>query len=734
MVEAVTEIRPGTPHQLRVLTVVTLTFLPWIVVVLLTAGIWAAVNILGYSILVFAAGYSIVSASLPASSRNQAIVLAPAAGILAISALTAFWVRLGISVFWAPVLWLALACVGAACLWCDRQQWNKTTMAYGKSLAALSLLICAVFFLPGARNDAVLRQDGSFNWIYVDTQYNYAIATAIKIGSPPREPGTVTEELFYHFGPYAPAAAISRLDGLDMGDAYARVTRGASLWALVLSSFGLGTLLSLKATGEKFGGIMSVTGLFFYGALLSLFTDESNSSSHVRGAILFTIPKVDVRSDGGPFSHLILGHSTLHALAAITAIFGLCLLQRESGVVSKWREFVLLALPAFAVTVHSVGALYCLGAVAILLYWGRLKSVTSWLSILLMGCLFLGAWKIMAYGQAADAEAAAIRFGSLWDWWTIVIWFVVGLGFRIVGFRWISKPFRDPLSALVLATTVGFLMFFLLVQFTHEEQVYGMIYLQCMLSIFAFSRLSPGCWRGAERSQWAEEWIKLAKWGLILLVACAVLLRIIVHAMHSQAWVGSISAQILPCCLFILLLFGTAALMKRSRRFSTIASAALMGVLLIGFTAWIAPWLNFGLRRMKMDVTVAPGDVRSLKHLGELMVPGERFATNKHGVDSLATNTERSHAYAALSEHLVLLEGLFYHVQTSSQNFQELLRENDLMFSTTDPDTLHMLSRKWNVKWLVARPGTDIALPRPLPSWLTEQADNGSLKIYKIDP
>ncbi len=44
---------------------------------------------------------------------------------------------------------------------------------------------------------------------------------AIKSGfeSPPKAPGTATEELLYHFGPYAPAAAISRLDGLDLGDA-----------------------------------------------------------------------------------------------------------------------------------------------------------------------------------------------------------------------------------------------------------------------------------------------------------------------------------------------------------------------------------------------------------------------------------------------------------------------------------------------------------------------------------
>jgi hypothetical protein len=54
------------------------------------------------------------------------------------------------------------------------------------------------------------------------------------------------------------------------------------------------------------------------------------------------------------------------------------------------------------------------------------------------------------------------------------------------------------------------------------------------------------------------------------------------------------------------------------------------------------------------------------------------------------------------------------------------------MFTTTEAPTLRALSEKWNVKWLVARPGTDISLPRPLPGWLIEQKDCGSLKIYQV--
>ena len=64
----------------------------------------------------------------------------------------------------------------------------------------------------------------------------------------------------------------------------------------------------------------------------------------------------------------------------------------------------------------------------------------------------------------------------------------------------------------------------------------------------------------------------------------------------------------------------------------------------------------------------------------------ERFATNKHAVDSLANKTaSRSYAYAALSERPVLLEGYFDHTRKTVPGFKTLLRDNDLIFTTTDP-------------------------------------------------
>jgi hypothetical protein len=718
----------------RLSVAMALVFLPWVVVVLFTAGGWAALNFLGYAVLVFAAGYSIVSVALPAPARTQVIVLAPAVGILAISALTAFWLRLGLPVIWVLPLWLGLMAAGALCLWRDRALWAKSTVAYAGALVLLSTLICAVYFLPGARNDAVLRRDGSFNWIYVDTQCHYAIAADIKSGdAPPKTSGTATAELFYHFGPYAPSAAISRLTRLDLGDAFARVTRGASLWALVLSCFGLGSLLSLEARGGKFGAIMSVAGLFFYGALLSLFTNEVNSSSHVTGAILFKIPEVDVAADGGPFAHLILGHSMTHGLGATTTIMGLCLVQRGLGAVPKWRELILVALPPLAVGVHSVAALYCVGVVGILLFWGRLGAARSWLPIMLMFCLFLGALKIAGYGHSPEAALTTINKNPGGYWWALVVWFMVGLGFRIVGFRWISKPLQDPLSALVLASVLGLLSFNLLVKTEGGDEHYGIYYLQSMLSIFAFSRLTSGFWRGVERSQWIGEWLRLAKKGMILLAACGVLIGIVAYATHGHTGINHFRPKIVLFFLLLSLLAGASALMTRSQRFSSVGSAILMGVLLIGFSAWIAPWLNYGLGQMKMDITLTPGEVRGLKRLGELAAPGERFATNRHAVDSIVTGRERSYAYAALSERPVLLEGYRYRGVSALPWFKTMLRDNDLIFSTTDPETLRDIAKTWCVRWLVARPGTDIALPRPLPTWLVEQQNCGDLKIYRID-
>ena len=84
----------SSEHRMSV--IMGLVLLPWMAAVLYTAGAWAALNFLGYAVLVILAGCGIVTMALPAPDRIQILVLSPALGILAISALTAFWVRLGL--------------------------------------------------------------------------------------------------------------------------------------------------------------------------------------------------------------------------------------------------------------------------------------------------------------------------------------------------------------------------------------------------------------------------------------------------------------------------------------------------------------------------------------------------------------------------------------------------------------------------------------------------------------
>jgi hypothetical protein len=275
-------------------------------------------------------------------------------------------------------------------------------------------------------------------------------------------------------------------------------------------------------------------------------------------------------------------------------------------------------------------------------------------------------------------------------------------------------------------------LFNLSIQLDGNER-YGMYYLDAMFSIFAFSRLTSGWWRGVERSQWIAEWLGLAKKGMILIATCGLLIGIVGYATRGFAGIDSFRVKIFLCFLLLAFLAGTSVLMKRSRQFATVASAIIMGVLLIGFLAWITPLLNFGMGRMKMDVTISPGEVQGLKRLSELAARDERFATNKHDVDSSANKSGRSYAYAALSERPVILEGDLHHTQRDDPAFKALLHDDDLIFTTTDAETLRNLAKTWSVRWLVARPGTDIALPRPLPAWLVQQQNCGDLKIYRID-
>ena len=94
----------------RASTAVTLVILPWIIAAFVASGgsVHVAIDFLLYGILVVATGYGIICAALPCLARSQAIFLAPALGILALSGLTALWLRVPLPLVWVLPLWLGL--------------------------------------------------------------------------------------------------------------------------------------------------------------------------------------------------------------------------------------------------------------------------------------------------------------------------------------------------------------------------------------------------------------------------------------------------------------------------------------------------------------------------------------------------------------------------------------------------------------------------------------------------
>ncbi len=697
------------------------------------SGVQSALAFLEYAVLVTAAGYSVVSV-LASAARRNALLLAPAVGIVLVSSVVALGLRLGVRIAWAPAEWCVLALAGLPGLWRDRRLWLERAVPMGAWLGLLSILICGLYFVPAARRDAIRRHDGSFNWIYVDTQFFYAVSAELKTGILPlRMPGTYEDVMHYHFAPYVPAAVLARTTGISLGDAFARVTRGASYFALVLSTFALGVLLARLATGTALGGFLAVVGLFFYGSMGSLFTDAPSSSGYVTGALLHKIQALDVAADGGPFAQLILGHSMLHGLIAVTVALGLCLaLGREAGQ-GAHGQWVLLLVPALAVPMNSVAALVCLGGVTILLFADRWKSGRAWLQCVGMTAVFFVAWRVMGYSHAGDLLGGMLDLQPYRNLGTLAMEVAVGLGFRLMALRWARFPPRGPVAVLMLLGSCGLVTFFLALSLDGNER-YGAYFLQALFSIFAFAQLKPGFWRGEERARWTGAWLRLAVSLLAILGVGGVALGAAVSFAHVHTDIPYFSVRLAIVLGLLVALGGLTWMHHRGGSKQRLSSVVVMAVLAVGFLGWITPWLNYGMGRARRDVSLTPGEVQGLLRLRAASLPGEVFATNKHAVDSLVSQRERSYGYDALAERPVLLEGYLDHGVTREPGFGMLLRNNDMMFTTTDPDTVRRLAESYHVRWLVARPGTDVALPRPLPQWLHEEPNTGSLKVYEIAP
>lgn len=721
--------------EFSAVAVVGIALLPWVIAAALTGGLWIALSVIAFAVLLFVSGYAVVWAVLPLEARSGAMVLAPSAGMLALSGLSAFWLRLGLSLATISAIWLALFVVGLIGLWRNRRGVLAARVTNVVPLLVFAVLICAIYFVPGAFNDAVPLKDGGFSWFSIDTQLYHSMVSSIRNGTlPPRMAGSFTAELCYHFGPYAVAAAVSLFARISEADALVRVTRGVEQWALLFSCLGLGTMLSLRVNGKRFGGIMSVAGLFFYGSVLSLFSGVVRPRP-VASFPFFFDEGGQFPTNAGSFSHFLLGTSLLHGLETVTAIIGLCLVLGAERELPAWRTLAALFLPAFMTAVHSAAGLYCLGAVAVLLFWDRLSKWRSWFFLAVMAALFVEACNLMGYGHAPHVAAAGVQLSRLpVYWWTFTVWLVVALGIRLISFGWVTRKWNDPIAAFVLISFAGLLAFSWLGALWAGTEHYGVYYLQAILAVFAFSRLPEGFWRTSARREWVTQWLSYERHGLLLFTIGGALIGATGYAVHRAAGISHFRGRIILCVLLLALLAIMVRMWKKSPQFSNVASGIVVAVLMVGFLAWIPPWLKYRTSGQTYNVTLTSGEVRGLMQLRKIATRGDRFATNKHyPTGGTGEHTADSYAYGTLSGLPVLLEGSFDGAEENLPGFAKLNHDNDLLFATTNPDSLRTVAQSYDIHWLVLRPGTNLGLPTPLPTWLTDEQDTGDLKIYRIN-
>jgi hypothetical protein len=605
------------------------------------------------------------------------------------------------------------------------------------------LLIAAIFFLPGAIRDGVFNRDGSYNWMYVDTQYFSAIASSVKSSAGvPKTPGMGIADLNYHFGPHATAGAVSAALGISTGDAVARIVRPSGLLALLLAVYSLGSFLSWETSGETRGGILAAAGLFFYGSLASLFAVNVNSASLVSGAILLELPSASVAGNGGPFNHLIVGGSQVPGLIGLFISIRLILAKLTASDARYMKPDLLTLLPAAVFPSSLLVGIGSLGLQASLFAWFGRSSKHVWISIFVMVCTgILSAWAMGYIGPHATPEKTEFKPALLITkpetLFVFVLWFFIGLGLRIFAFARVKNPLRDAVSAALLVSVLGFVsLSVLFVEYYWSNNRYGLLFAGSILSVFSFAWLFAPF----------REAFKGNSSGLLSAVAdtmrfamfsgmAFLVLTILAWSIVGSTDPNSRYSLKLAFAASIAVLLSTVAarfFIVNLNRARPIIVFLILGVYSLGFTAWIADWLNFGLGRMKMDIVVSSGEVVGLATLRNISKKGDLVATNHHSLPNFSFGPERAYGYGALSERPMLLEGWKSSGGENHPLFEKVKRANDLLFSTSDASVARDIVRSFDIRFIVAQPGTDLLVTKSLPSWLVPISDSGSLTIYRV--
>lgn len=709
---------------------------PWIVIIAFASSPATVIIFISVFIGMFFFGKVLID-SIPADfTDSDRWLLALPAGYMTVSGLTALLLKLSVSpvtVFWITAILMAYSTV---LQFFQKKLYNYPNIHGLWLLVPLSLIISLVYYLPGAIRDAVFLPDGSFNWMYVDTQYFYAIASSVKSSSGvPLLPGTSMVEMNYHFGPYSIAGIISAALDVPVGDALVRISRPIAELSLIFSTYTTGRYVVRDTGKQSLAGILSVAGLFFYGSTASFLSNLSLAD----GNILSELPRLTY-NNGGIFSHLFLGHSQVHGMNALLVVILILNAKLQTRDIKYLNPDISLLAPAIIFPSSILLGFASLGLYILLIAWFGRFYKCSYLNIALaIGAAIFSAW-LMGYlntlssGELVQFSPMQALPGKLFS---CFVWFFVGLGFRLYVLTQISNPFKDAISASIVVLLAGFIATGLFIP--EFDSRYGFLYAQGILSVIAFAWLSTVLFSIINRNwsgifQDVQTLLRLVMFSsIVFLIISSVIYFVSTNTAYlllNYDYILSISRTIKYSLILVSLSCSCYVFIIRSHNMKRVVATAIVIVYSLGFTAWVTDFKAYALDSSSIkNVTITVKEFQGLSILKSISSKSDLIATNKHHI---YIDVSRSFAYGALSQRPVLLEGWDYSILSRSINFKHILSDNELIFDSSNADLVKFIIDKYKIKYLIAKPGTDLKIAANMPDWLKKIPGTGSLNIYQV--
>ncbi len=382
-----------------------------------------------------------------------------------------------------------------------------------------------------------------------------------------------------------------------------------------------------------------------------------------------------------------------------------------------------------------------LGLYSVLLLWFGRQNKRTLLTVGIAICAAILSAKTMGYIGAlssgnlvgfAPSETMLTKLLSAF------VWFYLGLGVRVYAFTKIRNPFQDYVSATLIILFTGLVATSMFIP--DFDSRYGFLYAQGILNIFSFAWLTSPLYAAIDRN-WSEVFSEVQKVIRMVLISslvfliCAITLHFIYRNIYSDSSDMSLSAIRTIKYSAVVVLFSSLGLLlfNKSGIWKPLLTTCIVCLYLSGFAAWVTDWEDYGLGRQKKDITMSKGEVYGLEVLRKVSHKGDMVATNQHSLLVLNQNkANRSFGYEALSERPVFIEGWDYSPVRNTETFKNMLKDNELIFTSNDAASIKAVIDKYHIKYIVAKPGTDLDISNALPQWLTKIENTGSLKIYSV--